>query len=513
MEKQGASGAAAKGPAFVLKKVNVTGSTVFAAEEFRPAYKRYEGTEVTFSDLEAIAAAVKARYKAKGYLTTDVYIPEQNIAGGTVEIRVSEGRMGVLKVEGNRWFSAPLLESYIHSRSKELLNIFSLQRDMLRLNQNPDLEVSSVLAPGKDPGTTDIVLKAAERFPYHAGASVDNQGSRLVGKVRRFQSLRASNLSGLNDSFSVNAMSTTDSTGGFVSYAVPLGTYGTTAGLDLTAFTMKLGKEFIESDITGTTLICTPHISRELYLSPDLQAYAELGMDLKSVKKKERGDETTNDQLRMPFVFFDLTEADSILGGGQTVFEPRISYSLSDELGASSRNHPSASRPDSGGRFFKYDQTLRRVQRGPLGSFFSARSEFLVASHTLPSSEQLQIGGANSVRGYPEGEYLADLGATLSTEWTLPAYFIPESVRLPRASIALRHQLQPAVFVDMGGGKLKKTGPGEQSHRFLMGAGCGLRFQFNSNFYFRLDWAKRLSERPGHGQGPSTFYMTFQLEI
>jgi hemolysin activation/secretion protein len=356
-------------------------------------------------------------------------------------------------------------------------------------------------------------LKAADSFPYHAGASIDNQGSRLVGRIRNFQTVRSTNLAGLNDSLSVNAMTTTHSSGGFVSYAVPLGTYGTKAAIDLTAFSMKLGKEYSDLDVNGTTLICTPHISRELYLSADIQAYADLGIDIKSIKKKESGDTVTKDQLRMPYVSFDLTEADSFLGGGQTVFEPRFSVSLRDLMGASSRDHPSASRPGTGGPFLKYDQTLRRVQRGPFGSFFSARSEFLAASRTLPSSEQLQIGGANSVRGYPEGEYLADVGATMSMEWSCPSYFIPESYRLPRARAALRNQLQPAVFVDMGGGKLKKTGEQEQSHRFLMGAGAGLRFQFNRNFFCRLDWAKRLSERPNHGQGPSTFYMTFQLEI
>jgi hemolysin activation/secretion protein len=47
----------------------------------------------------------------------------------------------------------------------------------------------------------------------------------------------------------------------------------------------------------------------------------------------------------------------------------------------------------------------------------------------------------------------------------------------------------------------------------LMGAGAGIRFQFNQNLFLRLDWAKRLGEKPSSGQGPSNFYITCQLEI
>jgi hemolysin activation/secretion protein len=77
----------------------------------------------------------------------------------------------------------------------------------------------------------------------------------------------------------------------------------------------------------------------------------------------------------------------------------------------------------------------------------------------------------------------------------------------------LRDQLQPVIFTDLGAGEIKKVAAGEKPHRFLMGAGAGIRFQFNGNFFLRLDWAKRLGDRPAPGQGPSNFYITAQCEI
>jgi hemolysin activation/secretion protein len=106
------------------------------------------------------------------------------------------------------------------------------------------------------------------------------------------------------------------------------------------------------------------------------------------------------------------------------------------------------------------------------------------------------------VRGYPEGEYLADLAGILNAEWSFP-----------RAIKPLQKYLYPVIFMDTGAGNLRKTGTGEKSSRFLMGAGAGIRLQVHRYFFLRMDWAKRLGDRPAHNQGPSTFYITAQCEI
>lgn len=505
---------AAAGPAFVLKEVSVTGSSIFKPEDFRAAYENYIGKEITFKDIDAIVANVKGEYKKKGYLTTIVYVPEQDIVDGKIEIRISEGMAGEVKVEGNKWFSGKMIRNYIHVKKNELLNIFRLQRDIIRLNQNPDLEVKTVIAEGKEPGTSDITLKVTDKFPYHAGAVVDNQGTRLTGKYRDSFSFRSTNLTGFNDSmFYSNIMSAT-SYGNFMTYAIPIDTYGIKAAFDFTQFYSKLGREYKVYDITGDTQIYTPHISGEIYLSDTFQAAVDAGMEIKSIKKLIIGDVTANDQLRMPYFSFDFTRLDAFLGGGQTIFSPKITFSTSDFLGASSRGHPTSSRPGTGGFFVKYEQNARRFQRLVYESYMVLRSQFQFASRTLPPSEQLQLGGAYTVRGYPEGDYLADYGATFNAEWYFPCYLFPKDLKLPGADKPLRYQIEPVVFFDLGGGKLMKVNSGEIESKVLMGLGGGVRITFNRNLFLRLEWAQAIGgDGPAQGNGPSNFYMTFQVEI
>ena len=502
------------GPAFMLKGVKIIGASIFKPEEFKGTYEPYLGKEVTFRDVETIAGKIKEVYGKKGYLTTIVYVPEQNIVDGVVELRISEGTAGEVKVEGNKWFSGSLISKFIHVKKNELLNVFRLQRDLLRLNQNADLEVKAVLEQGKETGASDIVLKVTDKFPYHAGTSVDNQGTRLVGKYRDSLSFRSSNLTGLGDTVYYSTIMSATSSGNFVTYAIPVDTYGTKAAFDLTQFFSKLGQEYKGYDITGTTEIYTPHMSGEIYLSDIFQASVDAGLEIKSVKKQTMGRVTTNDQLRMPYFSFNLSKMDSFLGGGQTSFSPKATFSTSNFLGASKVNHPTSSRKGTGGFFAKYEQSVSRFQKFLYESYMILRSQFQFASHTLPPSEQLQMGGAYSVRGYPEGDYLSDYGATFSAEWYFPCYLIPKEWKLPHADQPLRYQIEPVIFFDLGGGGLMKVNPGEIDAKVLMGLGGGVKVHFNRNMFLRFDWAQAVGgDGPAQGNGPSNFYITLQFEV
>ena len=509
VEKEKAEPVKKGGTAFLLKEVKVTGSTIFKERDFQPIYEPYLNKKVTFQDMDMVSKKIESKYKEKGYFTTTVYISEQEIKNGVIEIRIAEGKMGKLNIEGNKWFSVDFIEKFFHAKKNEILNIKSMARDILRINKNPDLQIKAVISQGKEPQTSDISLKVEGKLPWHAGFLQDNRGSRLTGKYRSMFFMRSSNVFGLGDTVFINSLYTGNSFGESVSYSIPVGTYGTKFGIDMNYFKMKLGREYKSFDITGKTQIYTPHLSWELALREDFEAYADLGLDIKSIKKKMAGDTTASDQLRTPYFGFDFSKTDS---SGQTTFSPKFDFGTSGFLGASSRNHTPSSREGTGGFFFKYEQSLNRIQKMFFDSYMSIRTQLQIASHTLASSEQFQLGGADSVRGYPEGDYSADIGGCINFDWVFPMYIIPKAWKLPGQETPLRHQIEPVFFVDVGGGELKKILPGESKDKLLAGIGGGLRLHFKF-FSLRLDWAKAIGDKQTSGSGPSTFYFTFQSEI
>jgi len=503
------------GPSFVLKEIRVTGATLFTPQDLKSVFGSYIGKLVTFKDIEMITAKIESKYKEQGFLSTAVYIPKQeiSISEGIVEIAVSEGTRGELKVEGNRYFSLDFIKRYFHIKKNELLNFKKLTRDILRLNQNSDLEVKTLVSPGEAPGSSDITLRVKDKFPWHAGVGVDNQGTRLTGKYRTSVYARCSNITGCGDSIFTNTLFNAGSFGESVSYVLPIDTYGTKLGFDYTYFWMKLGKEFSSFDITGNTQMYTPRISLEMALTENFSANINAGLQIKSIKRFEENNTTSNDQLRLPYIGYDITSVDSFGGGGQNSFSPQFVFGTSNFLGASSKNNTKAGRPGTGGAFVKYEQSFSRFQRMLFESYLQIRSQFQLASRDLPSSEQLQLGGESSVRGYPEGDFLADAGASLNLDWVFPMYLFPKDWKLPRSDTPLRNQIEPCVFMDLGGGKLIKTLPGERKEKFLMGVGGGIRVRLYSKAFLKLEWAEAVGDNPISGAGPSTFYFTFQGEI
>ncbi|MDD5085081.1 MAG: ShlB/FhaC/HecB family hemolysin secretion/activation protein [Candidatus Omnitrophica bacterium] len=497
---------------FTLSDITVTDCTVFKPEELRPLYESYLGKQVSFKEIQEIADKIKAKYHEKGYLTTIAYIPEQEIKEGKVEIKVAEGRMGELKIDGNKSFSTSQLERYFHTKKNEILNIKKLQRDILRLNQNPDLEIKSIISAGKEPGTSDVTLKVTERFPYHVGGGFDNQGTRLSGKPRALITFRSTNVTGHMDSLYANTLFAARSFGESVMYSLPVNTYGTRIGFNFAYFKSKLGAEYKQYNIKGNTTIYTPHIQQEIYLSEDMQVDSDFGLEIKCIRKRIEGNLTASDQLRQPYFSFDITKLDRLFGGGQTTYSPLFKFGVPHFLGGSKHNHPTSSRPGTGGFFFKYEHSLRRMQRMPFESYAILRSALQLTSHTLTPSEQFSLGGANYIRGYPEGDYLADEGASLNADWLFPMYLFPKEWKLPYSDTPLRNQVEPVLFMDIGGGRMKNVVAGEHRVRFLMGLGGGFRVRIARNIFARFEWADRVGDKRTGAAAPSSFHVSIQCE-
>lgn len=502
-EKEKAS--SAPGVTFVLHSISITGTTVFNTQNLSFIWKPYLNKKVNFNDLNNILKLIKRVYRDMGYLTTTAFLPPQDINNGDVVIRVVEGKRGNLNVEGNKYFSTPSIQKYFHTYRGEVLDMGDLERDVMRLNGSKDLNVTSVLSPGENPETVDVTLKAQENPPYHVSIGTDNQGSRLTGRYRRIVSLDDSNLTGNMDNLAINTTYTDLSNGEYLSYQTPVGTHGTKLGLDAGYFQGKLGQEYKPLDIVNYTEFYNPNASFELYESQDSQVNFRTGIKVEHVNKKQGPDLVTDENLRLPYLAIDAIETDSL---GQTSFSPELSFSAPGFFDGSRSNNLLASRPDADAFYTKYDQYVSRNLNMPWGSYIQIRSQFQTATHTLPTSEQIQIGGENSVRGYPEGDFLADVGGYMDTDWYFPMYLIPKSWYFYGTS--LRNDIEPLIFYDMGGGKLIQTFSGETEERFLSGIGAGIRIRIKGNMYLKLEWAVPTGDKPIHGTGPSTFDVSFQ---
>ncbi len=122
-------------------------------------------------------------------------------------------------------------------------------------------------------------------------------------------------------------------------------------------------------------------------------------------------------------------------------------------------------------------------------------------STNLQGSEQMSIGGSDTVRGYNERIYSGDQGIVFNNELQTPvinakAGAIPASWKANGAI-----QARGLAFVDFGDVKYHKRIPSDIQLRSLASAGLGIRFGVGNNLSLSFDYGWRLRTIPNPGKG------------
>lgn len=508
-EADDADNAADSSVRFVLKSVKVTGNDSIPTAELEPIYAKSINQNVSLKDLRKIARAIKQEYRNRGFIAAYVYLPPQNVTSGSVEIAVIEGKIGQIEITGNKWFSTKLIKRMLGITTNNILYFENLRKGLNFLNKNRDIKAKAVLKPGKEVKTTDLQLNVKDHFPVHLSTDVNNLGTDNTGRTRWGIGATHTNLLGLMDELSGRFQIGAHSWAAGANYSVPLNSYQTALALSYSHSSVDLGGDFKALDVEGRADTYGVSLIQPFLDTKHFNAGANVGFDFKSVRNKVLGSKAGVDELRILNLGLNLEENDSY---GRTILPQSVHVGFADFLGASGKNEPAATRAGTGGQFFIYRSSLLRYTRLPKGLILANRGNLQLTDDALPPSEQIRLGGAYSIRGYQEGEYLADSGAYLANEIYVPTYFFPEDWKLPYSSKPLRQQIMGVGFFDFGGGSLRKPQNNERDNRFLSGIGGGVRIELFDRVYARFQWGAPIGSNPSDGT-KGTFYYGISSDI
>lgn len=502
---------------FYVKQITVEGETYLSPAEVKETLSPFENQNLTLGDLQKISRALTQKIRSKGYVTTRVYVPPQRIERGEVRLKVLEGKLGKINVEGHKRFKERLIKRQITSRPGETLRYNQIERDLLRLNTHPDREIRAVLLPGEVPETTDLLLKVSETFPMHAGYTFDNLGTQLTGRLRHGASFSHSNLLGFDDILQSRFLITDGGhfAGFSLDYLFPL-TRKTDLVFDYTTVDSRLGGDFNDDKIRGEASIYSFTFLHRLIDYGYLEGSFFAGFDFKEIETTQNRIQNSRDNLRILRLGPQLVTRDP---WGRTFLTNEFSFGFDKILGASDKVDRNSSRTEAGGQFFRSVLEFGRLQRLPKELFLLLRMSAHLTPDKLPSSEQMRLGGAETVRGYPEGDYLAEKGMNTSAEVRVPAFFIPRSWKFTKSQSLIRDTLQFLGFFDLGRASTKGVPPANQdSNRTLMGVGGGIRFNLSRkllgrNVSARLDWGYPIGEKPATEKRGGRLHFSLSLSF
>lgn len=168
-------------PKFKVEKYLVSGNTILPPDKLGSLFTNVPesfGTNVTFAEIRAALGELQTAYRERGFVTVSVGLPPQKLTNATVKVRVTEGRLADIKVQGNNWFSTPnVLRALPSLHTNMLLNSHVFQRELDLANANRDRQIYPVIGPGLEPGTSELTLKVKDRFPVHSRVEYNNSGT------------------------------------------------------------------------------------------------------------------------------------------------------------------------------------------------------------------------------------------------------------------------------------------------------------------------------------------------
>jgi hemolysin activation/secretion protein len=210
-----ASAGATNAPAFAVRAYEVEGNTVLPQKMIDGVLTNYTGLSVDVARLRKGLGELQLLYRNLGFATVSVTLPQQRLTNGVVRVQVVEGKLHAITVTGNRYFSTNNVRRALPSlRTNVLLNTRWLQPELDRANANADRQIYPVIAPGPEPGTSDLTLQVKDRLPLHWHFDLDDKATPGTPLLRLDNAIQYNNLwqhehqVGLEYDFSPTSMKT-----------------------------------------------------------------------------------------------------------------------------------------------------------------------------------------------------------------------------------------------------------------------------------------------------------------
>lgn len=407
-----------------IQEYRVEGAHKLTALEVEEAVYPYLGPGRTTEDVEQARAALEKAYQEKGYQTVAVQIPPQQVRNGVVILQVIEGKVGRLRVRGSRYFSLTEIKKRAPSMAEGTVpNFNDVTRDIVALNQLPDLRVTPTLRAGVEPGTVDIDLTVKDTLPLHGSLELNDRNSpnttslRIDGAISYNNFWQLGHSAGFSFQIAPERLSDAEVFSGYYLARFPEAEWlsllfqGTRQNSDVST----LGSIAVAG--RGSTIGARAIVN----LPPGKDFYESIstGLDWKHFDQRVG---LRTGSLTSPITYYPVSTvytATWLPKGSETDLDAGITFGIRG-LG-SKDNQFDNSRFKASGNFIYFRGDLSHTHDLPGGAQIYAKVQGQVADQPLVNTEQIGGGGLGTVRGYYEAEELGDNGIFGTIELRSPS--------------------------------------------------------------------------------------------
>ncbi len=217
-------------PAQLPAKTRALGASILPQDHFRFAQDQletYSGRCIGREGVGYILKGLTDQILGKGYTTTRLGIPEQDLSTGTLKLTLIPGVIHQIR------FADPATPGRLNafpSRAGDLFNLRDFEQGLEQMKRVTSQDVDMQIVPAGVLGESDVVVSVTRTKSWKIIASLDDSGAKGTGKLQAGLTLGWDNLLDANDMFTFGSTSDGEREGqvrgtrGYnASYSIPFG--------------------------------------------------------------------------------------------------------------------------------------------------------------------------------------------------------------------------------------------------------------------------------------------------
>lgn len=505
---------------FDVHRYQVEGNTLLAPAHVEALVAPFVGRKRNYGDIQKALEALENAYRASGYGTVQVYVPEQELTQGVVRLQVTEGVVGKITVTGNQHFDAANVRATLPDLQEgRAPNMRKLSENIQLANENPAKQVEVTLGVGEEEGKVDAKVNVVDEKPEKFIFTLDTTGSSATGRTRAGFAYQNANVGNSDQVLTLAYTTSLDNPKAVdvevysVAYRLPF--YGIGDSLDVI-----YGKSSVSTpvaqlsnfNLAGKGDVFGLRWNHYFARRGEYTSKLIVGFDYKHINTTctEAGVPRAIDPPNgggaacTPYTLrpISLTYAGQKQGAGELLdyslgVQQNLplgnSYSYATIAGAAGMDRYSmvtSNRPVPDG-FTYYKGAFNYLRALPEDWTLRGSLNLQVSQTALPSPEQIGIAGSTAVRGFNERAVSGDKGFYVNLE-----AYTPELADF----IGVTGSLKAVGFYDFGRSSNYQVDRATQETSYskagIASVGFGLRYSLAKDFSVKLDFARVVDAGP-----------------
>lgn len=184
---------------FPIHTIELQGERLDRFAWLQEILEKYQHRNIGLQGINLIVKQAGNLLIDRGYVTTRLLIPEQDLSSGVLKLTLIPGIIHDIRFQdpdqSGSWKTA------FPVRPGDVLNLRDLEQGLEQLKRVPSQDAELQLVPAEQPGQSDVVITLKQTKPWKIILSLDDSGNKATGRLQLSQTVVYDNLLKANDLF------------------------------------------------------------------------------------------------------------------------------------------------------------------------------------------------------------------------------------------------------------------------------------------------------------------------